>query len=71
MDARGVLNVGRYQVAVGVEWHGCIARVHYDDSHAAVFIDHRLVRAVQLDPTRRYQPSGRPRGGSRKSRVLA
>jgi transposase InsO family protein len=70
VDARGVLNVGRYQVAVGVEWHGCVARVHYDDSHAAVFIDHRLVRAVQLDPTRRYQPSRRPRGGTRKSRVL-
>jgi hypothetical protein len=59
VDGRGVVNVGRYQVAVGVEWHGCIARVHHDDSHAAVFIDHRLVRAVRLDPTRRYQPSGR------------
>jgi transposase InsO family protein len=70
VDRRGVINVGRYQVAVGVEWHGCTARVHHDDGHAAVFIDHRLVRAAQLDPTRRYQPSGRPRGGIRKSRVL-
>jgi hypothetical protein len=70
VDARGVLNVGRYQLAVGIEWHGCTARVHHDDTHAAVFIDHRLIRAVQLDPTRRYQPSRRPRGGTRKPRVL-
>jgi transposase InsO family protein len=70
VDGRGAVNVGRYQVAVGVEWHGCHARVHYDDHHAAVFIGHRLVRAIQLDPTRRYQPSGRPRGGPRKSRAL-
>ena len=71
VDYRGVLNVGRYQVAVGVEWHGCVARVHHDDTHVAVFIDHQLVRAVQLDPTRRYHGSGRPRGGPRRSRVIA
>jgi len=70
VDARGVVNVGRYQVAIGVEWHGCTARIHYDDSHVAVFIDHRLVRALQLDTTRRYQPSGHPHGGHRKPRVL-
>jgi len=70
VDRRGVINVGRYQVAVGVEWHGCTARIHHDDRHAAVFINHRLVRAVQLDSSRRYQASGRPRGGTRKSRVL-
>lgn len=71
VDSRGVLNVGRYQVAVGVEWHGCVASVHHDDTHVAVFIDHQLVRAVQLDPTRRYHGSGRPRGGPRRSRVIA
>lgn len=70
VDARGVLNVSRYQIAVGVEWHGCPARVHYDDSHAAVFINHQLIRALQLDPTRRYQPSRRPRGGPRQPRAL-
>ena len=39
---------------------GRTAHVHHDDTHAAVFIDHHLVRALTLDPTRRYQPSGRP-----------
>ena len=41
---------------------GHTARVHHDDTHAAVFIDHQLVRALALDPARPYQPSGRPRG---------
>jgi transposase InsO family protein len=70
VDERGVLNVGRYQIAIGVEWHGCVARVHHDDTHAAVFINHQLVRTLQLDPNRRYQPSQRPRGGTRRPRLL-
>jgi transposase InsO family protein len=58
----GAVNVGGYLVAIGGEWQGHQARVHYDDTHAAVFIDHKLIRALAIDPTRRYQPSGRPRG---------
>jgi len=58
----GVIGVGRYSVAIGSEYRGRRARVHYDDTHVAVYIDHRLVRVLQLDPTRRYQPSGLPRG---------
>ena len=58
----GTLDVGRYQVGVGVEWRGRAAVVHHDDTHAAVFIDHQLVRALALDPTRRYQRTGRPPG---------
>ena len=62
VDHRGVLRVGRYRIAIGVEWASRQARVHHDDTHAAVFIDHQLVRALTLDPSRSYQPSGRPRG---------
>ncbi|CAN5824365.1 IS481 family transposase [soil metagenome] len=62
VDHRGVLRVGRYRIHVGVEWHDHHARVHHDDTHAAVFINHKLVRALAFDPTRSYQPSGRPRG---------
>jgi transposase InsO family protein len=57
----GVVGVGRYSIAIGSQWRGRTARVHHDDTHAAVFIDHHLVRALRLDPTRRYQPSGLPR----------
>jgi len=58
----GVVYVRPYSIAIGSHWRGRSARVHHDDTHAAVFIDHRLVRALRLDPTRRYQPSGLPRG---------
>ena len=58
----GVVGVGRYSVAIGREHRGLRARVHYDDTHVAVYIDHRLVRVLQLDPTRRYQPSGLSHG---------
>jgi hypothetical protein len=53
---------GRYCIGIGSEWRGRTAVVHHDDTHAAVFIDHRLVRALALDPTKRYQPTGRPPG---------
>jgi transposase InsO family protein len=58
----GVVYVRPYSIAIGSQWRGRSARVHHDDTHAAVFIDHQLVRALQLDPTRRYQPSGLPPG---------
>jgi transposase InsO family protein len=58
----GVVFVRPYSIAIGSQWRGHTARVHHDDTHAAVFINHRLVRALQLDPTKRYQPSGLPRG---------
>ena len=58
----GVVGVGRYTIAIGREWRRRHARVHHDDTHAAIFIDHQLIRAVTLDPTRRYQPSGLSQG---------
>jgi transposase InsO family protein len=69
VDRRGILRVGRYRIAIGVEWARRHARVHHDDTHAAVFIDHQLVRAITIDPSRSYQPSGRPRGGPHRPRL--
>jgi transposase InsO family protein len=57
----GVATIGRYSIAIGREWRGQIAHVHHDDTHAAVFINHQLIRALQLDTTKRYQPSHLPR----------
>jgi transposase InsO family protein len=70
IDDRGIARVGRYRIAIGVAWAGHHARIDHDDTHAAVFINHRLVRALTLDPTRSYQPSGHPRGGPRQPRQL-
>ncbi len=62
----GQVPIGRYRIAVGGQWRGRTAVVHHDDTHAAVFIDHQLVRALELDPTRRYQPSAKPPGRPRR-----
>lgn len=58
----GSVDVGRWRIGIGAQHAGSTARIHHDDTHAAVFIDHQLVRALRLDPTRRYQPTGRPPG---------
>lgn len=57
--ANGVVAAGRYRVGVGKAWAGHMARIHFDDTHIAVFIEHRLVRAVLIDPTREYQAQSR------------
>src|SRR3954447_228353 len=62
----GVVSLCRYRITLGSRWARRHAHVHHDDRHAAIFIDHTLVRALTLDPTRSYQPSGLPRGGTRR-----
>ncbi len=46
----GVVRVGNGSARawVGNRWAGHTAHVHYDDTHAAVFIDHQLVRTITL-----------------------
>jgi transposase InsO family protein len=58
----GIVILGRYLIHIGVRWAGRTAHIHHDDTHAAVFIDQQLVRALPLDPTKSYQPSGLPPG---------
>lgn len=59
----GVIELtSRCAIHIGSEWKGHTATIHHDDTHAAVFISHQLVRALTIDPTRRYQPSGRTPG---------
>lgn len=53
--ANGLINVGRYRINVGKRWAAHTAHVHSDHSHIAVFVDHQLIRAIQIDPTRVYQ----------------
>lgn len=65
----GVVDLNKWAINVGVDHAGRTARVMLDDTHAAVFIDGRLIRHLQLDHNRRYQPSGRPRGGPRRPRL--
>jgi transposase InsO family protein len=63
--ANGVVSAGphRRRAGVGVRYAGCTARVDFDDTHLAVFIDHKLVRAILIDPTQSYQAQ-KPRRSS-------
>ena len=65
----GIAEMRKWTIGLGVEYAGQAAEVYLDGTHANVFVNGRLIRHVTLDPTRRYQPSGRPRGGPRRSRI--
>lgn len=49
---------------------GCAATVIIDGYYATIFSGGQLVRHFRIDRTRKYQPSGRPRGGPRHPRKL-
>lgn len=58
-----------FRIHIGAEYDGLLATIVLDNHRANVFINDDLVRHLQLDHTRRYQPSGRRRGGPRRPRL--
>jgi len=72
VSARGEVKAGRHSVQVGREWEGATVVVLHSGLNVAIFHNDTLVRQLTLDPTRRYQPSGRPRGrGPHRRRRIA
>jgi transposase InsO family protein len=67
-DHSGIVGAGRYTIGLGSEYAGKTFRIHHDETHAAVFAGHDLIRVLPLDPTRRYQGTGKSRG--RRTRSL-
>ena len=66
VDYRGCVPARPWVIHVGIDHKGQTARVMLDDTHAAVFIDGALVRHLELDHGRAYQPSGLKRGTRRR-----
>jgi transposase InsO family protein len=66
VNAKGVVQLNRFQIHLGTEWEGQPAQIQIAGQHANVFIDGTLVRHLTLDFDHVYQPSGRRRGGPRK-----
>lgn len=62
VTATGMVGIGQYLIHIGVAHAGRTAVVMADERWVNVYIDGLLVRHSRLDPTRRYQPSGLPRG---------
>ena len=71
VGANGCVNVDEFIIHLGVEHQDRNAHILLDGKHANVFIDNQLIRHLQLDPTRRYQASGRRRGGQRRTRLTS
>jgi transposase InsO family protein len=58
----GTAQLHQWHIGLGTGHAGQPATVITDGTWACVFIDGQLVRHLQLDPTRRYQPTGKPTG---------
>ncbi len=69
VDAAGCVQADNFKIHIGIEHHARRALVIIDKTRANVFINGDLVRHLELDRTRTYQPSGRRRGGPRKPRL--
>lgn len=66
VNSSGVVAAGEFVIHVGAEFYGRHALVIISGLYAAVFLDGVMQRHLKLDPTKRYQPSGRRRGGPRQ-----
>ena len=55
VGTNGVITIGRWRVNLGKASAGLHVDVHTDHTHIAVFHQHRLIRAIQIDPDRTYQ----------------
>lgn len=69
VGATGCVRADNFVIHIGIEHHHRPALVVIDATRANVFIDGELVRHLELDRSRSYQPSGKPRGGPRKPRI--
>ena len=55
--ARGTMPVGRFQVHVGSSWNGTRCTAIKDGNRVAIFAGNVLVRALDINPERLYQPA--------------
>lgn len=69
VSAEGIVNADWTAIHIGIEWAGQDATVLINTDHATVLVDGHLARHLKLDRSRRYQPSGLPRGGAAQKRL--
>lgn len=66
VNANGAVYWDRYLIGLGQQHVGHLVLVIARQHDVAVFNEHGLLRRLTIDPTRRYQPTGRPLGRPRK-----
>lgn len=68
VNQNGVVNTKPWRIGVGAPWAGHPVTLYVQGNNAAVFSGDQLVRHLTIDPTRSYQPTGKPRGGPKQHR---
>jgi len=63
VSSRGGIGVDGHEIGLSRQWAGHQAVVFRTGDHATVFIGAHNVRTLDIDRSRHYQPSGKPRGG--------
>lgn len=66
ISPNGSAQLRQWHIGLGMAYAGQTAEVVTDGTWASIYLDGCLIRHLQLDPTRRYQPSGKPIGRPRK-----
>jgi len=63
VSSRGSVSAGHHtEVHIGREWEGVVVHVARTGNQVAIFHHGQLICSTTIDPTRRYQPSGKPAG---------
>lgn len=68
VSADGKVTAGRFVIQIGARWQRRRALVVLDGNRASVYVDNELVRHLELDHSRRYQPSRPNRSQPSKAR---
>ncbi len=71
VGSNGSVEASKVMIGLGAEYIGQTATIIIDDRYASVYINDHLVRHLKIDPARRYQPTGRRRGGPRRPRIAS
>ena len=68
VDTHGRISLGRYVIQIGTPLAGRQVLVLVRGHNVSIFEGGKLVHRLHLDPTRRYQPNGKPKG--RRPKVI-
>lgn len=70
VNARGQIRLAGTAIGLGSPWTGCQVTIFRTGNHVLVFHRDALIRELNIDPTRSFQPTGQPRGGRRRTRHI-
>ena len=62
VDHSGICSWKNHRIGIGQQHHGQTVLIIARGDHLTIFGPAGLIRTLTLDPTRRYQPTGKPRG---------